>query len=192
MSEINLHNDLFPETKLNLARESNEFFVTPKWAIMLFLNHFLIDNMINRDLKILDPCAGGCPNSPMQYPEVLREYDFSDITTNDIRKNSPASTHYDYLKKPFPGYDIIISNPPFTLSMEFYQKAISEINPDGYVIFMLQQQFIGSVGRMKILKKHLPMWNYQFSKRVWSCCREVAHVVWKKDVVPEFIKLKLI
>jgi len=111
-----------------------------------------------RDLKILDACAGGNieyvenilldsgetltinhPYRSMSYPEALWTLSaLSNITftldTVDIRETSLAEIKGDYLNLDFKNkYDIIITNPPFSLSLPIIEKAIDEVKEGGYV-----------------------------------------------------------
>ncbi|MFA5935159.1 MAG: hypothetical protein WC827_04735 [Candidatus Paceibacterota bacterium] len=52
----------------------------------------------------------------MSYPAVLFEYgaDYNKIITNDIREDSGAKYHTDFLNTTLTDkYDIVIKNPPF-------------------------------------------------------------------------------
>ena len=57
--------------------------------------------------------------------------------------------NYDFLQKDFDDikFDIIISNPPFSLSEEFIHKGLSLLSPNGVMAYMLNLTFMGSIGR---------------------------------------------
>ena len=110
-------------------RSELDYYVTPKKCIKEFLLTHTNPVDIWGELKWLDPCAGGDTSHGMSYPEVIRElYPETDITTNDIRPDSLAEHHTDYLETSFVGYDIIITNPPFFLAKEIIKKALKEVN----------------------------------------------------------------
>lgn len=55
---------------------------------------------------------------------------------------------YDFGDRKF---DVIITNPPFSLSCEFLEKCQSLIKPDGTIIFLQRVNWLGS-------KKRVPWW----------------------------------
>ena len=57
----------------------------------------------------------------------------------------------DYLKTPFKQVDVIITNPPFSLTEEFIRKSLSELAPDGTMAYLQRVNFLGS-------KKRVPFW----------------------------------
>jgi hypothetical protein len=59
----------------------------------------------------------------------------------------------DYLATPFPPCDLIITNPPFSLSEEFIRKSLSELKPDGTMIYLQRVNFLGSLIRVDFWKE---------------------------------------
>jgi len=185
-------NELFSNKEISIARKQKDYFVTPSPVIQLFLMNLLNDiKDLSKDIKILDPCSGGDESNKMSYPEVLTQFHFSNITTNDIRENSRAILNEDYLKHPFKGYDMIIGNPPFKLCSEFVSKALEETNK--FTIFLLPFNFFGGKTRFQnLFRKHMPVFCYLCHSRVFSVVREVAHFVWIKNENPDYTKLKIL
>ena len=132
----------------NRGRDRNkyDYYITPQIEIKKFFEIFK-NYYINEDSLILDPCAGGDINHEMSYPSVLKEYGYK-VDTLDIREDSRAEIIADYLNyEVTKKYDIIITNPPFNLSMDFLKKALDDVEDGGYVIMLLRLNFYGSKKR---------------------------------------------
>ncbi|WP_417762202.1 DNA methyltransferase [Shewanella sp.] len=57
----------------------------------------------------------------------------------------------DYLTTPFQQMDVIITNPPFSLTCEFLRKSLNELAPDGTLAYLQRVNFLGS-------KTRIPFW----------------------------------
>jgi len=57
----------------------------------------------------------------------------------------------DYLNTPFPKMDIIITNPPFSLTCEFLEKSLSELSEKGVLAYLQRVNYLGAAIR-------LPFW----------------------------------
>ena len=195
-------------TNRSSSRDSHiaDYYVTPPLDIQEFLNAFLENHPdINlSNMSILDPCAWGnpptdtLPEYPMSYPLILAWYQPYRLITNDIRPDSPAQYHEDFLTYDIQSrFDMIITNPPFNLSLPIIQKAL-EILPDwGYCIMLLRLNFFGSKSRKAFFERHMPIETYVHHKRI-SFAKgatdsiEYAHMIWQKGTNPPFTKLYLI
>lgn len=60
----------------------------------------------------------------------------------------------DYLTTKFEPQDIIITNPPFSLTCEFLAKSLSEIKPDGVIVYLQRVNFLGTVKRLPFWEAH--------------------------------------
>ena len=117
--------------------------------------------------KWLDPCAGGDKENEMSYPTVInQEFEPEVMNTIDIRKDSRADMKCDYLKENMRGYDVIITNPPFILAKEIIEKALREVNDNGYVVMLLRLNFFGSKARKAFFKKQMPINVYVHNRRM--------------------------
>ncbi|WP_065187819.1 DNA methyltransferase [Shewanella woodyi] len=54
----------------------------------------------------------------------------------------------DYLSTNFGQQDVIITNPPFSLTIEFIKKSLSELAPDGTLAYLQRVNFLGSKCRV--------------------------------------------
>ncbi|TOE34595.1 DNA methyltransferase [Vibrio parahaemolyticus] len=89
--------------------------------------------------KFLEPCYGtGAIFDKIALPESQKSF-------AEIEKG------IDYLTTDFGTQDVIITNPPFSLTEEFIRKSLSELAPDGTMAYLQRVNYLGS-------KKRLPLW----------------------------------
>lgn len=192
---------------------TSDYYVTPIDDIRTFLNVFLANHpeIILSEKSILDPCAWGNPElilpdgtivpaNPMSYPEALSLYtnNIPTAITNDIRPDSPAMYHTDFLSAwNNPLYDFIITNPPFNLALPIIEKSLDICLPGWYVIMLLRLNFFGSKARRPFFQSHMPIETYVHHKRI-SFAKgatdsiEYMHCVWKRWENPNYTKLYII
>lgn len=141
------------------TRNKFDFYVTPVEHIRKFLKAFDRNHpgKLSNMNYILDPCAGGNEEYDMPYPKVLREFTNAEILTIDIRLDSKARFKGDYLSFVISDYaDLIISNPPFNLAMEFIKKAFEDVKIKGFIIFFLRFSFLASDKRLSFFDDFMP------------------------------------
>lgn len=184
------------------SRLANDYYKTPVSDIIRFLLSavpYIPDLLSGR--SILDPACGGDIQNYMSYPEALVMLGIPEIyiTALDIRKDSRATIIQDYLQYECQGvFDLIITNPPFLQALEFIQKALSDIKPNGYVVMLLRLNFFGSAKRFPFWQEHLPNWIFVHSKRISftpdkrTDSIEYMHAVWKGQKKVDFSKLLVI
>jgi hypothetical protein len=167
---------------------------------------------------VLDPCAGGnkfpikweyrpatekkpakvidVPPTLMSYPEALRQMEIqpSRFVTNDIREDSPAEYHGDFLDKEHPPVppchpSVIITNPPFSVAMDMILRSFEVAAEGGFIVMLLRLNFFGSAERFPFFASRLgvmPKWTYVHHKRMGflpdgsTDSIEYAHLVWQK------------
>lgn len=89
------------------SRRKSDFYETP-----YSMTRHVMDRLdIEKDVSILEPSCGNGAIS-----KVLKDYDFKDITENDISRGQ------DFLEYNGERVDWIITNPPFSLTQEFIKK----------------------------------------------------------------------
>lgn len=156
-------------TNRNMIRHDNDYYVTDQREIWVFLKALADDYFelglnlpTDRPLQILDTCAGGDEHNEMSYPAVLSRWGNCELTTLDIREDSRAQIKADYLKwVPPRKYDIIITNPPFSLAMAMVRKALSEVYPEhGIVVMLVRLNFYGSSDRKPFFQLTPPLASY--------------------------------
>lgn len=96
--------------------------------------------VIKRNDLFLEPCrAGGNISNQIALPDHQKYW-------AELREG------VNYLTTEFPPVDIIITNPPFSLTCEFLTKSLSELKPDGTLAYLQRVNFLGSLDR-------LPFWD---------------------------------
>jgi hypothetical protein len=200
-------------TNRGALRDASDYYVTPQFAIVDFLREFIADNpsLLNRPLLVLDPCSGGDTQRPMAYPKALKlsALTIQTLATNDIREDSLADTHGDYLTMPTDTpWDLIITNPPFRLALEITQKAMQDVADDGWVVMLQRVNWFGGQARKVWWQSNMPTYCYIHSKRMsfmppgsinpvsgkkyTSDSIEYAHFCWRKGHKPKFTQLRVI
>lgn len=111
-------------------RKSNDFYPTPKSAILS------IKNKLNLPIgNWLEPAYGD--------GAIVSCFPNMNWTTIDINgKAQITSSYLDW--KPDKHYDVIITNPPFSLAQEFVEKALIE---GTHVVMLLKLSFLESQKR---------------------------------------------
>ena len=130
-----------------MARREQDFYPTPDETIEAFLDVFEIRG---GGISILEPGAGDG-----NIVRALRRHGFFDIDAIEIRPEERKKLEaicsqveigdfldMDIQKK----YDLIIGNPPFSLALEFIQRAFQVVKPGGKVIFLLRTAFLEGAG----------------------------------------------
>lgn len=188
-------------TNRGYQRHRDDYYLTPKWIIEDFLADFAFHELRCFDFgeaHILDPCAGGDIKHEMPYPYVLETmgHRYKKMVTNDIRIDSPAKHHIDFLESSIVsdshnslGYDLVISNPPFNLAQEFVEGGLNAVHDFGYVVYLLRLNFFGSQKRNEWIKTFRPEWCVIHSKRPSftpdgkTDATEYAHFVWNRNKI---------
>ncbi|WP_288987081.1 class I SAM-dependent methyltransferase [uncultured Pseudoalteromonas sp.] len=144
------------------VRNADDYYITPHWLIEDFLAAFAENNMLvcspDESPRVLDPSAGGCEKYEMSYPTVLKKHGFN-VESWDKRGNSRANViNCDFLEVEWldSHYDMIITNPPFNLALEFAEHALKLVKEGGLVIMLQRLNWLGSQKRKAMWQK-LPL-----------------------------------
>ena len=148
-------------TNRSNKRHKDDAYSTPKWltrALMGRLN-------LSKDARILEPACG-----TGSIVEVLREQDYRNVWIGEKnlvklvrcsrRYGCPVASYSDYLAfdESNLGWDLIVTNPPYTLALEFIQKSFklsSSLWADHALIAMLLRvNFVGSGERAEFHNEH--------------------------------------
>lgn len=143
-------------------RVGNDYYATPLSAVEKLLDKLRIDD----GLSILEPSAGEghivkilkecCPNS-----EIVA----NDLIKRDSRFGIEVNGGIDFLEyNPNRKFDVVITNPPFSLAQQFIEKAISLANR--YVIMFAKIQLLEGLERRRLFERFPPKYVCVFSKRV--------------------------
>lgn len=177
-------------TKRNAERKDQDYYSTPRYVVDDFLDTIWDDvfTHIPKSSLILEPCAGGSPDSPtMPYVEALSDRGFSNILTMDIREDSTAEVKADYLSYDFPfgkSPHLVITNPPFSHAEEIARRALFTAKSNGVVVMLQRIGWLESRSREDFWKTYPPTHIVAHAKRIAfgggrktdSCM--YAHFVW--------------
>ena len=176
-----------------------DYYVTPIDKISDFLEEFERVETIDKNIQILDCCAGGDEKHPMSYPEALSKKGFNNIATLDIRDDSLSETKGDYLHMDYTNkMDMIITNPPFSLALDIIKKSLEDVKEGGFVIMLLRLNYFGGKIRKELWEKQMPKYCFVHHKRISftddrkTDSIEYAHFVWQKGHNEQFTRLKVI
>ena len=85
------------------------------------------------------------------------------------KQHAEISEGIDYLTTPFENVDITITNPTFSLALEFLEKSLDESTS---VIYLLRVNFLGSQKRKAFWQENRPTHLLTLSQRpkfAWAC-----------------------
>lgn len=135
-------------TNRGAERRADDFYETPGWCVWRLLETLPLPL---RGMW-LEPCAGnlaivGAVNGFEGYGPTW--------TTNDIRLESSANFHFNFLDYDLAQarWDVVITNPPFSLAAEFIRHALP-LAP--WVVMLLRLNFLGSAKRSAFFRKEMP------------------------------------
>lgn len=135
---------------MTTQRKSYDFYPTPDYVVKNFLEKVNFQKVNS----FLEPCRG----NGVIYNKVkcsIKKY-------CEIRQKKRRQ---DYLKIPFQSkFDLIVTNPPFSIADKFLMKSIKESD---CVCYLLRLNYLGSIKRANGLWKKVGMPNKLFvlSKR---------------------------
>ena len=177
-------------TNRGTVRRAYDFYETPEEVTRGFLFEYFEGDFH----VILEPCAGSG-----KMVKVLRDrFPLAWIEANDIRDGPPipyANKRYtlDFLKmlKSDADYDLIFTNPPYSLAEEIITHAL-ETWSKATVVMLLRLNFLGSQKRKPFWDKHPVSEIYVLSKRPsftgkGTDATEYAWFVWRPHITKQKI-----
>jgi hypothetical protein len=177
-------------TNRGRVRRAYDFYETPEEVTREFLFEYFEGDFH----VILEPCAGSG-----KMVKVLRDrFPLAWIEANDIRDGSPipyTNKRYtlDFLKmlKDDADYDLIFTNPPYSLAEEIITHAL-ETWSKATVVMLLRLNFLGSQKRKPFWDKHPVSEIYVLSKRPsftgkGTDATEYAWFVWRPHITKQRI-----
>ena len=140
-------------------RVENDFYATDPLAVEMLMDKYEFNQG-----SFLEPCVGNGNISGVIKERFLT----SPITGIDIvDRGYPNTIVGDFLTYVTnEKYDNIITNPPFSLAMEFVEKGMELLKPNGKMAMFLKIQFLESEKRVALFEKYPPKYIYVFSKRM--------------------------
>ena len=154
-------------TNRGSKRVESDRYMTPENVIHNFLSKYDLDM---NGLTILEPSAGTgnfCKVIKKLYPNsyvVANEINTEDH--DELKKYANEVYHYDFLKmEHLLEYDVIIGNPPFSLSLEFVKKCLEISGSKTKIIMLLRTAFLESKARYDFWQKNPLNGLYTLSSR---------------------------
>lgn len=143
------------------GRVEYDFYATNPKAVQMLFDSFKEINLSKT--KTLEPSVG-----QGHIVNTLKNLGVSDIDCIDIvNRGVPNVIVSDYLTCRLKNvYDLIITNPPFSLAQEFIEKSFTHIVRGGYVIMFLKIQFLEGAKRKTFFDKYPPKYVYVFRNRM--------------------------
>lgn len=147
---------------------NHEKYYTPDWCVKAIAAQFKTDEI--KHINILEPCAGDGRLLEVfmaeldKNPYMTYSAEAIDIEPDKINvKKADFLTYETDLK-----YDLVITNPPFSLALDCLKKALTLLTPTGKVVFLLRQGFLAAKWRYEEYKANpllIPHTNYVLSTR---------------------------
>lgn len=185
--------------KEKAKRIDKDFYPTPFGVIDLFLKHYHIDP----NAKLLEPCAGNG-----NIIRSLQKNGYSNIKAVEIREDEFETLYNlvgygnfaigDFLTMKIENNiglsDVVITNPPFSLAMEFLNKSLEITTEKGIVIMLLRLGFMATDKRYQFMSKNPPTDLYVLHKRPsftggGTDSQEYAWYVWDKRKTTQSINI---
>lgn len=147
------------------AHDSLDDFPTPPWAFRGLLTHALPVVLSGADLRALsvwEPAA-----NRGHTVAVLREF-FGAVVGSDIHDYGAAFTQHDFLMPYLPaevtGVDMVITNPPFRLAVQFVRRAM-QVSRIGCAV-LVRGTWVETIERYEMFREIPPALIAQFAERV--------------------------
>lgn len=185
------------------GRVDNDFYATDPAAVeQLFKALRMYDNDFTdfSPFSFMEPCVGNgnIANATLDYfnfslhrPESVNT--FVDI----VDRGYPETIVQDFMTfKPEQKYQLIVTNPPYSIALDFVKKCLEHLEHRGYLAMFLKIQFWEGEKRKQFLLDNPPAFCFPFSKRMstwnngqqwdengkrWATTMCHAWFVWKKD-----------
>lgn len=159
------------------ARAEADYYATPQDVVEKMLDA-LCGIMPFRPKSMLDPAAGGNREdgeryrAAMPYPEAFcRRFPGIGIDTMDIRRDSLAEhrgTDFLGVEPSAWGkrYDVVATNPPFSLAEEFIRHSFGFLSERGVVVMLLRLNFLEGMKRKPFFDEFMPTYIFVHRKRI--------------------------
>lgn len=139
-------------TNRGLPRLKKDQYFTPDWLIKAILPYVL---PMEHSLDVLEPACG--TGSIVNEINNFRLPSQPKVDAMDIEYQG-CGREADFLKEhPIAKYDLIITNPPYSLAMQFVQHALKFRRTEKSIVAMLLRlNWLGTLGRKEWLRDNTP------------------------------------
>lgn len=171
----------------NPVRHPDDFYATPPWATIAILKY------LPKFRRAFDPCAGdGAILKTLRdvYPKSVEvwgmEIDKDRAKAAGVPRGDALSSEW------IPTPDLVLTNPPYKLAMEFVQKALVEVIPGGTVAMLMRLNWLASQKRGAFLRANTPAVYVlprrpSFTGKGTDAC-DYAWMVWQ-DLTPSTVTI---
>lgn len=168
------------------GRVDFDYYATNPEAVRMLLNVHRFNG-----IDALEPCVCGG-----HIADVLKEK-FIVTCLDIVDRGYPDTIIHDFLTwNTDQLFDVIITNPPYSLAQEFIEKGLSLLTDGGQMAMFLKIQYLEGEKRKKLFDNNPPKYIYVFRKRMgcfsngmelnengkkWSTTMCNAWYVWEKN-----------
>lgn len=153
------------------GRVDNDFYATDPAAVnMLFDALATVGCPVERPVSFMEPCVGNgniAGRVLQMYPSIT-DTAFVDV----VDRGYPGTELEDFLAKDFGDrrFDLIVTNPPYSLALEFVQKCRELLVDGGLLAMFLRIQYWEGEKRRADLLASPPVYCFPFAKRmpIWN------------------------
>jgi len=124
-------------------RSTTDFYPTPKEVTIALLDYLKIP----KESVIWEPACG-----KGHMAEAMKEKGYA-VISSDLNETGYGVNGIDYITEASPMCDWIITNPPFSLSVDFIKRSIEHGKPFALI---LKSQYWHSKNRMKLFNEFRP------------------------------------
>ncbi len=138
------------------VRHSDDFYATPPWCTRLLLETLTLTD----GLCVLEPAAGegaivkeilaANPRLKLQAVEI------DEVRGKKAAKLCPTTNANFLTWQPRSKFDLIVTNPPFALAMDFVQASLPLLTPTGTCAMLLRLNWLASMKRAAFLTRYCP------------------------------------
>lgn len=121
-------------------RRADDFYATPAWCTRAIMPHLRLND------PVLDPCCGDGAILGVLFA-AGRTVCGLELDAARGGTSGSVSIRDALTPEPWPQHRTIITNPPYSLAMEFIERALREAPEDADVAFLLRLNFLGSQRR---------------------------------------------
>lgn len=149
------------------GRVENDFYATDPVAVdMLFAALKEADFKMREPESFMEPCVGNgnIARRVLELYPSIADTAFTDV----VDRGFPGTTVEDFLQANFDNrrFDLIVTNPPYSMALEFVQKCRSLLAENGVLAMFLKIQYWEGEKRKEDLKKYPPAYCFPFTKRM--------------------------
>lgn len=140
----------------NPVRQKDDFYATPAWCVKAVLPHLQFTAR-----KVIDPCCGDGAILRVLRDELSARTELRGIELDEGRAIACQEAGFrvdcgDALAWNWLEPDLVITNPPFSLSMEFVLESFKQASRGATVAMLMRLPWLSSLKRAKWLRRHTP------------------------------------